>query len=124
VVVKAETVLRKAGRDMAYNSTNLGTHHQNAGKFSAPPGMFGFSILEVQGKMLSQSSLTSASTTGASRVREQAQHLIEFCVIHQRIMIVTKQSMKRSTKTARQHNFHSLLTYSRNKGVRPMLLEL
>jgi hypothetical protein len=74
--------------------------------------------------MLSQSSLTSASTTGASRVREQAQHLIEFCVIQQRIMIVTKQSMKRSTKTARQHNFHSLLTHSRNKGVRPMLLEL
>jgi hypothetical protein len=100
VVVKAEIVSRKVRRDMTYNSTNLGTHHQNAGKFSAPPGMFGFSILEVQGKLLSQSSLTNASTTGDFRVGEQAQHLIDFCVIHQRIMIVNKQSMKRSTKKA------------------------
>jgi hypothetical protein len=53
VVIKAETVLRKARRDITYNPTNLGTHHQNAGKFSAPLGMFGFSILEVQGKILS-----------------------------------------------------------------------
>jgi len=85
---------------MTYDSTNLGTHHQNAGKFSAPPGMLGFSILEVQGKLMSQSSLTSTSTTGAFRIREQAQHLIDFCVIHQRVMIANKQSVKRSTKKA------------------------
>jgi hypothetical protein len=44
-------VVRKARRETTYNSTTLGTHHQSAGKFSAPPAMFDFAVLEVQGKI-------------------------------------------------------------------------
>lgn len=92
--------MRKARRDMTYNSTTFRTHNQKAGNFSAPPAMLWFFVLEVQGKILSRSSLINGSTTGDFRVREQVQHPIDFRVIHEKMMIATKQSMKRGTKTA------------------------